>query len=192
MYSRSENLNKMLLTFMMMFELMQNLYDMLRHLMIGADETERFLADECEEPRRMKSFQSFPKFKKNEPESQPHPSRPVLRFTDKEQIDGTVDVEMTSEVKFLKSKAKKVGSVEDSKKEPEDDDGVVLITDLNRKGSLYRCLKTPSNEYYKAKNSTSAIKEEPLEVSKPADELEPPEEEETEEMPCALNLHPNL
>ena len=86
-YSRSENFNKMLLTIMMMFEVMQNLYDMLRYLMIGADKTERFLADECEEPRRMKSFQSFPKLKKNEPESRPHPPHPVLRLADKEQND---------------------------------------------------------------------------------------------------------
>ena len=147
---------KMLLTSMvLMFEWMQNLYDML-HLMIGADRTERFLADECEEPRRMKSFQSFPKLKKNEPESRPHP---VLRLADKEQNDweSFVDVKMTS--------------VED------DGDGVVFITDSNRKGSLYCCLKSPYNDYYEANNSKSAIKEEPLEISKPAKDLEPPEEE---------------
>ena len=176
-YSRSENFNKMLLTIMMMFEVMQNLYDMLRYLMIGADKTERFLADECEEPRRMNSFQSFPKSQKNELESQPYPFHPV-------QIDleSFVDAEMTSEVQFLRRKAKNVGSVEDFKKEPEDDDdGVVLFTDSNRKGSLYRCLKSPSIEYYEAKNSNSAVKEEPLEVSKPADDLKPQEEEEAED-----------
>ena len=102
----------MLLTFLMMFELMQNVYDMLLHLMVGAEKTERFLANEFEEPRRMKFFQSFPKLK-NEPESQPHPPHPVLRFSDKEQNDGEsfVDVKLTS--------------VED------DDDGVVFITDSN-------------------------------------------------------------